>query len=384
MADFEGGDMGTEEGRSGEYDKFGNPLGGAYDLGGGDEERLRGERILLYVGYGVPGLHGEKLEWQHAQAAVKERGLEMDILYATSDHTCALDERTLRKYSQLWFVSNRYVTLTDTQTEMIRQFVDTGNGLLIWADNEPYYADANVLARRLIGTEFSGNKMGDQILTPEKRLSPGHFIDHQLTQGINSLYEGITISTIHPASGLTILAQSHDQQNCMAYFEQDEQRIVLDTGFTKLYEGRFQNTAGTARYFRNIAFWLARGIRAYRYVQFTPGRENVATIDPGKISERYAYDVQNPAYLTFILQWRGTATLGLEIHNPNGNVVQNLVSATPPLRIEIPATDLGRWSFWVKGLNVPHNDFPYVLILAVNIRNKIPNQMIDTRSSLIF
>ena len=32
------------------YDEFGNPAGKAFDLGGLDDGRLVGERILLYVG----------------------------------------------------------------------------------------------------------------------------------------------------------------------------------------------------------------------------------------------------------------------------------------------------------------------------------------------
>lgn len=348
------------------YDEFGNPEGEAYDLGGMDDERLQGERILLYVGYGVPGLHGEKYEWHQVKDAVSQRNLEMDILYATSDSDCALDEKTLQGYSQLWFVSNQYVTLNNKQVKFICDFVEAGNGLLIWADNEPYYADANLLAKQLIGTEFSGNKMADQILIPGGKLKSGCFVEHPLTQGINQLYEGITISTIHPAQNLTILAQSHDGQNCMACFEKGKQRIVLDTGFTKLYADRFYRTAGTARYFRNIAFWLARGARGYEYVQFTPGREQIATVNPQALSECYAYNVKMLGTLTYILFWQGQAELGLEIKDPQGALIGELSSANSPIRLEVPATTPGTWQCWVKGVNVPHNDFPYVLTLAVN------------------
>jgi hypothetical protein len=49
----------------------------------------------------------------------------------------------------------------------------------------------------------------------------------------------------------------------MAAFDNGASRIVLDTGFTKLHQGKFNRTAGTARYFRNIAFWLLPESRPY-------------------------------------------------------------------------------------------------------------------------
>lgn len=349
------------------YDEFGNPEGEAYDLGGMDAIRLQGEKILLYVGYGVPGLHHEKYEWHHAQQAIEQRNLQMDVLYAQNDQTCPLDKQTLVGYSQLWFVSNRYTTLQTEQVKLICDFVQNGNGLLIWADNEPYYADANLLARQLIGTDFSGDKIADKILVPGGKLRPGCFIEHPLTQGINQLYEGITISTIRPAENLTILAQSHDGQNCMACYERDRQRIVLDTGFTKLHEGRFLRTAGTARYFRNIAFWLAHGARDYEYVQFTPGREQLATINSNSLSECYIYDAKESVTLTYILYWQGQAELGLTVKDPNGQVVKDISGKAAPIRLEVSASTLGTWQCWVKGIHTPQNDFPYVLTLAVKV-----------------
>jgi len=348
-------------GRRAGYDEFGNPEGEMFDLGGGDEERLRGERILFYV----PGPNWYDHEWHHAQNAVRQRNLQMDIRYPKRKGKCSLDAGSLDGYSQLWFVSSEHVTLNNNQVKMIDDFVRRGNGLLIWADNDPYFADANVLARKLVGTEFSGNKPGNRVLVPGDELKPGYFLNHALTQGINNLYEGRTISTIAPAPGLTILAQSHDGQYCMAYFEQGSRRIVLDTGFTKLLKGRFHKTAGTARYFKNIAFWLARGSRDYQYKQFTPGRESLATINPNSVSERYVYNVAQPTSLTYILHWQGQGTLGILIQDPRGQVIQDAASSEAPIRLEIPATVTGLWSCWVKGVHVPHADFPYVLTLAV-------------------
>jgi len=345
------------------YDEFGNPEGEIFDLGGGDEDRVRGERILFYT----PGPNWYDHEWHLAQKAVADRGFSMEIMHPRDSRRCSLDEKALISYSQLWFVSSAHVTLNDRQVEMIAAYVRRGNGLLIWADNDPFFADANRLAREIVGTEFSGDEPGEGILVPGERLAPGRFVEHPLTQGINRLHEGHTISTIAPGEHITILAQSHDGQYCMACFEQQKQRIVLDTGFTKLMGGRFYSTPGTARYFRNIAFWLARGARNLQYTRFTPGRESLATIDPKGVSQRYVYQVAQSTSLTYILHWQGQGTLGLLIQDSQGRVIEDAAAATPPIRLDIPATVTGPWSCWVKGIDVPHADFPYVLTLAVQI-----------------
>ena len=347
------------------FDEHGNPIGRAFDLGGVDDERLRGERILLYG----PGFVGS---WTEVMQAVKQRHLNVDLLYPEAvarpltvwGGRCPLDRKMLASYSQLWLVSGDSDTLSSDQVTIVCDFVRAGNGLFITADNEPLFADANLVARALIGTHFSGNKMADKLLVPGNQLRPGVFVEHPLTQGLNQLYEGVTICTIAPAQHVKILAISHDGQNCMACYERDKQRAVLDTGFTKFHNGAFLKTAGTARYLRNIAFWLARGVRDLEYKSFTPGRESLATINPGGTSERYKYTLGQPTALTYILHWEGAATLGLVVQDPSGRIIHDSASATAPIRVEVPTATVGDWVCWVKGISVPRPGFPYVLTLV--------------------
>lgn len=350
------------------FDEFGNPLGKAYDLGGVDDDRLHGEKILLYVALNQSWLSSlvEHFEWHLAQQAVAVRNLQMDVVTGPSSGKASLDDKILSGYSQLWFVSDLRETLTSGQVELVHDYVNAGNGLLIWADNEPFFADANLLAKKIVGTQFSGNKLGDKVMIPGSKVAPGKFIEHPLTQGVNSLYEGVTICTIAPAKDLTILAQSHDSQLCMACFERGSQRVVLDTGFTKLIRGAFHKTAGTARYFRNIAFWLSRGARNVEYKSFTPGRESLATLNPGSTSERYKYTVAQPTSLSYVLHWEGAATLGLVVQDPQGSTVYDSSSTSAPLRFDLSANIPGDWVCWVKGVQVPRAGFPYVLTLVLN------------------
>jgi hypothetical protein len=202
------------------FDEFGNPRGRAFDLGGGDEARIRGEKILFYV---CPVSDGDFAE-QELKTLMAERGLRLDVVHAPGGG-CSLTAQQLAGYTQLWYVSGETPTLSPQQVQMIVKYVHDGNGLAIWADNEPFYADANLLAKPLIGTRFSGNRDADEVMVPGARLAPGRFVEHQLTQGVNNLYEGITICTIERAEGVTVLGQSHDGQLCFGCFEAEGRRI---------------------------------------------------------------------------------------------------------------------------------------------------------------
>ncbi len=345
------------------FDAHGNPEGHAFDLGGGDEDRVSGEKILLYVDYHLTHYDGFK-NGNHLQTAVAERNMEMDFRVASQHGNMDLNERLLSEYSQLWYISGSSVTLSQKQVQMLTEYVRSGNGLAIWADNDPYYADANLLAQALIGTRFSGDKRADEIMIPGDQVAPGFFIEHPLTQGVNNLYEGVTICTIAPTDGVTILGQSHDGQLCLGCFEQEDQRIVLDTGFTKLYSDLFHRSAGIARYLCNIAFWLARGTRSVEYKLLTPARKGMATISQGETSESYTFTTEQPTLLTYILQWGGNATLGLVLRDPSGTVVCDENSDDSPLHIELQANTIGSWICQVKGVSVSTPMFPYVLTLV--------------------
>ncbi len=344
------------------FDEFGNPIGKAFDLGGMDDERLRGEKILLYKPTG-----NGWARWTMVEKSVRERNLSLDVVEINPRfEKCPITKVMLGNYSQLWLVSSEYVSLSGDQVNLFCEFARSGGGLFFITDNPPYFADANLITSKLLGTEFYGEKLADQILQPGKELAPGIFIEHPITQGINHLYEGVTICSVKSAPHIQVLAISHDGQNCMACYDHQNIRAVLDTGFTKFHDVFFQKTAGTARYVRNIAFWLSRGARNVEYKSFTPGRESLATINPGGTSEKYKYNVTQPVNLTYILHWEGTGTLGLVIQDPQGRTVYDASSAKAPIRVDVTASVPGDYLCWVKGVNVPKSNFPYVLTLVLH------------------
>ncbi len=169
-------------------------------------------------------------------------------------------EKKLKEASQLWVISSNVQHLNDKHVAVIKRFFESGKGVYIWGDNEPFYTDANVVARALLGTEMKGNQPGDQVVGLQKgKAGPGVLKNHLLTTGLEYIYEGVTIATIQPNQSLSPLIHGSDGNLVAAFFDKGGKRAILDGGFTRLYLK--WNTAGTGRYVKNAASWLANAER---------------------------------------------------------------------------------------------------------------------------
>jgi hypothetical protein len=153
-----------------------------------------------------------------------------------------------------------------------------GNGVYIWGENHPCYEDANRLGKYLIGAQMSGNVPGGNIVKERPIGSDASgFVQHLITTGLETLFEGVTVATIHQDYNFhkqkmkplvygsdQITANGRKQQNLVtAIYEQDGRRLVIDTGFTRLYCN--WDSAGTGRYVSNAAAWLANFERYQAY-----------------------------------------------------------------------------------------------------------------------
>jgi hypothetical protein len=151
----------------------------------------------------------------------------------------------------------------------VLQFVEARKGLFLWGDNDPYHADANAIISRLPffkGTvSLAGNFHGDQIIAehsdPEhmRAQGPHGFRPHYITTGLESLYEGITISDIRDPQELCdpIITCSDGRSHVTSLYSKDRHRVLIDGGFTRLLPDRWARTAGTARFVTNAACFLA-------------------------------------------------------------------------------------------------------------------------------
>ncbi len=238
-----------QERRPAKADGYGNAAGNQNDLA--IDGAFSGQTVAVIQLY--------DFDFEATRAALAEKGFSVYRWSGRAPSPKELEE-ALAKSSQLWLISGDRQHLTPGHVAVIKKFFRAGHGVYIWGDNQPYYADANVLAEALLGTRMLGDLHGDQVVTlmkePGKR---GLLRRHLLTTGLEFLYEGITIATIQPSKNLTPLLYGSADNLVAAFHDRDGRRAILDGGFTRLYNK--WDTAGTARYVKNAAAWLANAER---------------------------------------------------------------------------------------------------------------------------
>jgi hypothetical protein len=232
-------------------DTFGNVDGPEYDLS--PDGTFAGQNIAVLQLYS-----GEGFTFAAPRAALQRKGFTVHIW--TAMPTVADFEAQLGLSCQLWVISGPVVSLTPAHIAVVQKMVDSKKGLFIWADNDPYTADANLLLRGLTQTSelsINGNFMGDTVLKEAAAFGDVGFSSHLLTTGLESLYEGITISSVAgPKAQHRAIIHSSDGKVVTACHDRRETRIMIDGGYTRLMEDRWARTAGTARFVTNAACWL--------------------------------------------------------------------------------------------------------------------------------
>jgi len=147
-------------------------------------------------------------------------------------------------------------------TEAVVKFHKRGGGLLVWGDNDPYYAHANVLLPELLKerVQLIGNTPGGYPMGVGKPTQKGSFGPHIITTGVIKLFEGITICYPDKLGPLKVLATSSNDHPAVCYADNESLknetcgRIIVDCGWTKMYCS--WKEAGTARYITNATIWL--------------------------------------------------------------------------------------------------------------------------------
>jgi hypothetical protein len=162
----------------------------------------------------------------------------------------------LREACQIWVISTTKRLLNEQHIRVIKEFFERGKGVYIWGDNDPCNADALPLAIALLEVEIGGNSPGQQVV--KKSLGPGKpgFITHQISTGLDNIYEGTTIATIGDSENIQPIMRGSAGNVVTAVYDRDGKRAVIDGGFTRLYPSYWNKTAGTARFVKNAACWL--------------------------------------------------------------------------------------------------------------------------------
>lgn len=233
-------------------DAFGNAAGTQYDLA--VDGAFKGHTVAvlhLYTGK----RYGEQFDFVDPTKALEEKGFSV---FRWLDNPPAPEELRdkLKMACQLWIISDETQKLNENHLEVIKDFFDSGRGVYIWGDNAPFYADANYVGEALLGTSMSGNYMGNTVVgLKDKKNTAGIAQNHLITTGMNYVFEGITIANIEQEKDMTPLIWSSDGNVVTSVYEKDGKRAIFDGGFTRLYIK--WDTAGTGRYVKNAAAWLA-------------------------------------------------------------------------------------------------------------------------------
>jgi uncharacterized protein YegL len=231
--------------RAANKDRYGNAEGSEYDLV--RDGAFNGLRIA------VLNLCAE-VNFSQATAALEEKGFSV-CLWASTPPPLNEFEKQLARACQLWLISDRNERLTNDHVYLIRNFFESGRGIYIWGDNDPYYIDANKVAACLLKTQMYGDVPGDHVVRIQsKQGSPGLAANHPITTGLECLYEGITIATVKGPERLTPVVVGSAGNLVVAAYDADGKRAVIDGGFTRLFYK--WDTAGTGRYVKNAAAWL--------------------------------------------------------------------------------------------------------------------------------
>lgn len=250
-------------------DRYGNADGNRFDLA--VDGAFEGQTVAVLHLY-----TGEGFDFSLPRAALRQKGFSV-YRWANQAPSPEVLREGLARASQLWVISDSTSKLTPAHLDAIQEFFERGRGVYIWGDNAPYYADANAVAERLLGARMEGNVQGD-VVVPLQRGGAGAGIvrDHLLSTGLEQLYEGITIATVAPAPAMRPLLYGSAGNLVAAYYDQGGRRAILDGGFTRLFLR--WDTAGTARYVKNAAAWLANAER-FGAAVVAPGLRAAPTVN---------------------------------------------------------------------------------------------------------
>jgi hypothetical protein len=234
-------------------DQFGNVSGSIYDLG------VDG----AYAGYTVAIIEQYDAFQSLCNKALIEKGFTILKLGASP----TLDDlnRALEKACQLWLISGDRLIMTDAHIQSIKSFYEKGRGLFIWGDNVPWYYDSNRVLKSLFGdaanVQMEGNDESQKVLQAKDQANPnssGFEAKHILFTGVAMLFEGVTIARVRApvqTNIKTIMVNSHGNPvTCI--LDDGKHRLVIDGGFTRLFDQFWSQSAGTGRFVKNMAAWL--------------------------------------------------------------------------------------------------------------------------------
>lgn len=232
-------------------DKYGNAAGGEYDLV--KDNTFDGEVVY------VLNLCSQYCTLEKVGKALARKGFIVMENKGLPDFNQMKNQ--LNDASQFWLISGADLSLTGSYVNLIKEFFEQGHGIYIWGDNDPWYADANIVISNLFHIKIHGNSPGGQVvsLSGNNNKKSGIIRNHLISTGVVNIYEGITVDEIETDDYVRPLIYGSNERVIAAIYDYSGKRALIDGGFTRLYEK--WDSAGIDRYIVNAAAWLVNSER---------------------------------------------------------------------------------------------------------------------------
>lgn len=165
-------------------------------------------------------------------------------------------ESILNCSCQLWIISSYYGQLSNKYLDVIEQYFNSGKGVYILGNNDPYYADANNITKRLFNITMTGDFPGRRVVGVQKKEKQAGIVkNHKIANGLETLFEGSSIASIVDSPDLEPIVYGSNHNLVVASYDKNGKRAIIDGGFTRLY--LYWDPEDTGLYVKNIALWLA-------------------------------------------------------------------------------------------------------------------------------
>lgn len=231
-------------------DAHGNADGTQYDLA--KDGAFDGMKISIL------NLVPEECNLDNTEKALREKGFDVQCWSCVRGQNVPTPEMMISELEnacQFWLITTRNKCLNSGHEKVIQDFFNSGKGVFIWGDNDPYYQDANPILQSFFGTSMLGNSPGRKVVHECNTGTGPGFIQHHITTGLEHLFEGITVATIQNGNEkLTPLMRGSAGNLVTAFYDKEQKRAIVDSAFTRLYNN--WDDAGTARFVKNAAAWL--------------------------------------------------------------------------------------------------------------------------------
>lgn len=117
-------------------------------------------------------------------------------------------------------------------------------------------------------------------------------------------------------------------------------------------------------HFRGDPTYLEKVTITNEGVSTTEDVKNESTIDPGEETGIFQFFVNSAKRLLSIVLGFPGSSLEITVYKPDGSIYGVYQTDEPPLLVTIPDPEEGEWGYSIRAIEVPYDDYPYVVSIG--------------------